>query len=92
MARWRPDSEAHDATRVADELSQCGRDVVVDLTGYSPHDTVDLSALVSGMRQFLHEGGRPVVVCPRAGTRMLLETTGIDRLVPVVTDLTHLGG
>jgi anti-anti-sigma regulatory factor len=68
-------------------IELCGRDVVVDLTGYAPHDTVEMGNLVSAVRQFAAEGGHPVVLCPQPGTRILLETTGIDRTVPVVVDM-----
>jgi anti-anti-sigma regulatory factor len=77
---------------VANELEECGSSVVIDLTDYAPHDTIDLSALVSGVRQYHAEGGHPVVVCPRAATRILLESTGLDRLVPVVDTFRAVNG
>ncbi len=86
MARmWRP-AEIHDAASVASQLGACGREVVVDLTQYTPHDTRDLDALVSGVRQYRMEGGNPVFVCPRPGVRRLLETTGITRTVRILDD------
>lgn len=84
---WRPGPLPSDPSLVALSLGACGSRVVIDLTTYAPHDTSDLGALVLGVRQFYTEGGRPVVVCPEPGTRLLLESTGIDRLVPVVRDL-----
>ena|SRR5439155_17119501 len=84
---WRPGPTFTEATDVAFALVERGPDVVVDLTGFSPHDTADLGALVDGVRQFHAEGGRPIVMCPAPGTRLLLRSTGIDRAVPVVPDM-----
>ncbi len=83
---WRPGTftEANDVLRA---LDQHGPNVVVDLSAYQPHDTGDLGALVDGLRQFQADGGRAVFMCPTAGTRLLLRSTGIDRNVPVVTDM-----
>ena len=85
-AVWRPGGRP-DPSRVAAALGECGRKVVIDLSAYAPADTSDLGALVGGVRQFHDEGGRAVFLCPRAGTRVVLESTGIDRIVPVVSDL-----
>jgi anti-anti-sigma regulatory factor len=85
-AVWRPSAVSSDPFRVAVALGRCGPDVVIDLTQYSPHDTFDIGTLVSGVRQFYEEGGHPVLLCPSRGMRTLLGSTGIDRLVPLVTD------
>ena len=86
-AIWRPDTQAADAGRVANSLGEAGTDVVIDLTGYEPHDTADLGALVTGVRHFFNEGGHAVFLCPQPGIRILLKTTGIDRIAPVVPSL-----
>ena len=85
-AVWRPGGRP-DSSHVAAALGECGRKVVIDLSSYAPSDTSDLAALVAGVRQFHDEGGRAVFLSPRAGTRVVLESTGIDRIVPVVGDL-----
>ena len=87
LATWRPGVLYTGANDIMLALEKQGRDVVVDLTGYTPHDTSDLGALVNGVRQFQAEGGRPVFMCPAPATRVLLQTTGIHRVVPVVSDM-----
>src|SRR5437016_13070576 len=84
---WRAGPTFTEAIDVALALGARGPDVVVDLSGFSPHDTADLVALVAGVRQFQADGGRPIVMCPTPGTRLLLRSTGIDRAVPVVSDM-----
>lgn len=65
-------------------------DTAIDLSGVDHVDPVTLGVLhVAGLRA-TRARGRFVVVCPPGSARDLLVATGIDRVLDVVDDRSHL--
>ena len=57
--------------------------LVIDLQDVAFIDSAGLGAVISGLRHVREAGGRAGIAGPRGPVRGLLQTTGVDRLVPV---------
>jgi len=76
------------STRFAALAAGSARRVLVDLTGVTFLASMGIRALVSNAKAQHLRGGRMVLfVGANAGVAKTLETTGIDALIPMFTDV-----
>jgi anti-sigma B factor antagonist len=69
---------------LADEVSQNGRHLVIDLSDVPFLDSAGLAAVISGVRAIHQMGGSVVLTSPRPSVANLLRTTEIDQIVEVI--------
>jgi anti-sigma B factor antagonist len=62
--------------------------VVVDLTACDHLDSVGVGLVLGVFKRVRARDGALTVVCPEPRVRLVLELTGVDRLLPVVDRLT----
>jgi anti-sigma B factor antagonist len=72
------------ASRLRDELARLATDgpslVTVDLSELSFIDSTGLSVLITGLKRLRQEGGDMALRSPTAGTRKVLEITGLTEV------------
>ena len=61
--------------------------VVVDLSGVSFISSIGIRLLIKTARAQASRGGRVVLAAPQPLVRTVLETTGIDKVIPLFTDV-----
>lgn len=78
------------ATKFAALAASANRRVVVDLTGVSFLASIGIRAIITNAKALQQRGGRMVLfVGDNAPVSKTLETTGIDSLIPMFTDLSE---
>ena len=82
---------AREALRTIDELldEYLPRDCALDLSGLSFMDSSGVALIVRLQRRMLELGGRAWVENPARQPRRVIDTSGVDRLVPIA--MTKLG-
>lgn len=75
-----------DAPFTAAAVTQCAR-VVVDLAETSFIASIGIRTLVSSAKALAVRGGRMVLMRPGPDVRRVLETAGIDQIIPIRDDL-----
>jgi anti-sigma B factor antagonist len=63
------------------------RNIIVDLSGVTFLASIGIRLLITSARAQANRGGKLVLVAPQPMVRMVLETAGIDQLIPVVADV-----
>lgn len=63
------------------------QNLVVDLAGVSFLASIGIRLLITAARGQKGRGGRLVLACPQPAVRKVLESAGIDQLVPLFDDL-----
>lgn len=61
--------------------------VIVDLSGVVFLSSIGLRTLISSAKALASRGGRMVLLAPVPLVRKVLETAGIDRIIPIFDDL-----
>ncbi len=61
--------------------------IVVDLSGVTFLASIGIRLLMTSARGQANRGGRLVLAAPQPLVRQVLETAGIDQLIPVVADV-----
>lgn len=61
--------------------------VIVDLAQVSFIASIGIRTIVSSAKALAHRGGRMALLAPQAMVRKVLETAGIDQVIPVCDDL-----
>lgn len=61
--------------------------VAVDLSGVSFIASIGVRTLLTAARALALRGGKMVIFGPSPMVRRVLETTGVDQLIPLVADL-----
>jgi anti-anti-sigma factor len=61
--------------------------IAVDLSGVSFIASIGVRTLLTAARALARRGGKMVIFGPQPMVRKVLETTGVDQLVPLVADL-----
>ncbi|NVO04485.1 MAG: STAS domain-containing protein [Rhodoferax sp.] len=76
------------ATRFTALTAASGRRLVVDLTGVVFLASIGIRALITNAKALQQRGGRTVIyVGDNQAVYKTLETTGVDSLIPLFTDL-----
>jgi anti-sigma B factor antagonist len=63
-----------------------GSNLIIDLSDVPFMDSAGLGALIGSIRRTREAGGEVALMCSRPTLLRLLETTGFDRIVSVVSD------
>jgi len=61
--------------------------VVVDLSGVSFLSSIGIRLLIKSARAQTSRGGKLVLTAPQPLVRKVLETTGIDKVIPLLADV-----
>lgn len=61
--------------------------IVVDLSGITFLSSIGMRLLIKSARAQASRGGRLVLAAPQPLVRKVLETTGIDRVIPLFADV-----
>jgi len=76
------------ATRFAALTASSGRRVVVDLVGVAFLASIGIRAIITNAKALQQRGGRMVIfVGDNQAVYKTLETTGLDSLIPLFTDM-----
>jgi len=59
----------------------------IDLTGVTFIASIGIRMLLTAARAQAQRGGRMILISPGGMSRKVLETAGVDQLVPIVADL-----
>lgn len=83
------DIDAYSVSGFREALSELAeaKGLIVNLSGVPFMDSAGLGALIGGIRRARDNGGVVVVACDNPALIRLLQTTGFDRIVPVLESL-----
>jgi anti-anti-sigma factor len=82
LVNWRAEAlERH----LAEARQQGAVKVMIDLTDVTFMDSRGLAALIKGLRIFGRDGENIQLIAPQTQPALILNLTGFDRIVPVVT-------
>ena len=68
-------------------ISGSRKKVIVDLSAVSFMASIGIRTLVMGAKAITNKGGKIALLSPQPGVEKVLETTGIDTIIPIAKDI-----